>query len=40
MENSEVEVIDPEGNKLDDEDAQEFIRSLQQGVFYLPQSKV
>ena len=35
----EVEVTDPEGKTLPDEEAQEFLKSLQAGVFYLPQNR-
>ena len=31
-----VEVTDPEGQTLPNEEAQELLKSLQAGVFYLP----
>lgn len=39
MEEDEVVVTNPEGEVLSDEEAQEFLKSLQAGVFYLPQNR-
>lgn len=33
----EVEVIGPDGKKLPDDEAAEFLKKLQAGVFYFPQ---
>ncbi len=35
----EVEITNPEGKVLPDKEAQEFLKNLQAGVFYLPQNR-
>ena len=38
-EKEEVTVTDPDGTELPKEEADKFIRKLQQGVFYIPQRR-